>query len=152
MADLLRISAIVSGNLTITIFVSNYARKIVLNGVNALPDTNAASFSFADLTATTARNATASAGDNDLFGLNGNDTLTGNSGEDRLFGGGGADTLDGKGDIDFAYGGAGADTLVAGGGTDSYMAKLALISSRHRVRLEPAQPRIFRAPAATATR
>jgi Ca2+-binding RTX toxin-like protein len=54
-----------------------------------------------------------------LFGGNGNDTLTGGSGNDMLFGLAGNDTLLGKGGSDLLFGGAGNDTLTAGTGDDS---------------------------------
>ncbi len=53
-----------------------------------------------------------------LFGGNGNDTLTGGSGNDLLFGQAGNDTLLGKGGNDFLFGGAGNDTLTGGSGDD----------------------------------
>lgn len=53
-----------------------------------------------------------------LFGGNGNDTLTGGSGADQIFGQAGNDTLLGKGGVDFLFGGADNDTLTAGDGDD----------------------------------
>ena len=53
-----------------------------------------------------------------LFGGNGNDTLTGGSGNDLLFGQSGNDTLLGKGGDDQLFGGDGNDTLTGGGGSD----------------------------------
>jgi Ca2+-binding RTX toxin-like protein len=53
-----------------------------------------------------------------LFGGNGNDTLTGGSGDDMLFGQAGNDTLLGKGGNDLLFGGAGNDTLIGGPGND----------------------------------
>ena len=53
-----------------------------------------------------------------LFGGNGNDTLTGGSGNDMLFGGAGNDILLGKGGNDLLFGGAGNDTLTGGTGDD----------------------------------
>ncbi|HEY4891473.1 MAG TPA: calcium-binding protein, partial [Reyranella sp.] len=53
-----------------------------------------------------------------LFGGNGNDTLTGGSGNDMLFGQAGNDTLLGKGGNDLLFGGAGNDTLIGGAGDD----------------------------------
>jgi Ca2+-binding RTX toxin-like protein len=53
-----------------------------------------------------------------LFGGDGNDTLTGGSGNDQLFGEAGNDTLLGKGGNDFLFGGAGNDTLTGGVGND----------------------------------
>jgi Ca2+-binding RTX toxin-like protein len=53
-----------------------------------------------------------------LFGGNGNDTLTGGSGNDLLFGGAGNDTLLGKGGDDQLFGGDGNDTLIGGTGND----------------------------------
>jgi Ca2+-binding RTX toxin-like protein len=53
-----------------------------------------------------------------LFGGNGNDTLTGGSGNDLLFGGAGNDTLIGKGGNDQLFGGDGNDTLIGGSGDD----------------------------------
>ena len=54
----------------------------------------------------------------ELFGGNGNDTLTGGSGNDLLFGGAGNDTLLGKGGDDQLFGGDGNDTLIGGTGND----------------------------------
>ena len=53
-----------------------------------------------------------------LFGGDGNDTLTGGSAADQLFGQTGNDILNGKGGDDFLFGGDGDDTLIGGGGTD----------------------------------
>jgi Ca2+-binding RTX toxin-like protein len=53
-----------------------------------------------------------------LFGGDGNDTLTGGSGADQLFGQSGNDTLNGKGGNDFLFGGDGNDTLIGGTGDD----------------------------------
>jgi Ca2+-binding RTX toxin-like protein len=49
-----------------------------------------------------------------MFGEDGNDTLTGGSGADLLDGGAGSDTLLGKGGADTLYGGDGDDTLTGG--------------------------------------
>jgi Ca2+-binding RTX toxin-like protein len=54
----------------------------------------------------------------ELFGGDGNDTLTGGSGNDLLFGGAGNDILNGKGGDDLLFGGAGDDTLIGGAGND----------------------------------
>lgn len=53
-----------------------------------------------------------------LFGGDGNDTLTGGSGNDQLFGQTGNDTLHGRGGADLLFGGAGDDTLTGGNGSD----------------------------------
>src|SRR6476659_6689503 len=53
-----------------------------------------------------------------LFGGDGNDTLTGGSGNDMLFGQAGNDTLLGKGGNDLLFGGAGNDTLTGGDADD----------------------------------
>jgi Ca2+-binding RTX toxin-like protein len=53
-----------------------------------------------------------------LFGGNGNDTLTGGSGNDQLFGQAGDDTLLGKGGFDFLFGGTNNDTLTGGDADD----------------------------------
>ncbi len=53
-----------------------------------------------------------------LFGGDGNDTLTGGSGNDQLFGQAGNDTLLGKGGNDLLFGGDGNDTLTGGTGND----------------------------------
>ena len=53
-----------------------------------------------------------------LFGGDGNDTLTGGSGDDQLFGKAGNDTLLGKGGNDLLFGGGGNDTLTGGDGDD----------------------------------
>ena len=49
-----------------------------------------------------------------LFGGEGNDTLTGGSGSDQLFGQGGEDILLGKGGVDFLFGGNNNDILTGG--------------------------------------
>jgi Ca2+-binding RTX toxin-like protein len=54
-----------------------------------------------------------------LFGGNGNDTLTGGSGNDLLYGQNGNDILLGKGGNDMLFGGDGNDTLTGGAGNDS---------------------------------
>ena len=53
-----------------------------------------------------------------LFGGDGNDTITGGSGNDLLFGQAGNDTLLGKGGNDQLFGGDGNDTLIGGTGDD----------------------------------
>ena len=53
-----------------------------------------------------------------LFGGNGNDTLTGGSGGDLLFGQAHNDTLLGKGGADILFGGSGHDTLTGGDADD----------------------------------
>ena len=54
----------------------------------------------------------------DIFGGDGNDTITGGSGNDLLFGQAGNDTLLGKGGNDLLFGGDGNDTLTGGAGND----------------------------------
>jgi Ca2+-binding RTX toxin-like protein len=54
----------------------------------------------------------------ELFGGNGNDTLTGGSGTDQLFGQAGADTLNGGAGNDLLFGGDGKDILTGGPGDD----------------------------------
>jgi Ca2+-binding RTX toxin-like protein len=54
----------------------------------------------------------------DLFGGDGNDTLTGGSGNDLLFGQNGADTLLGGAGNDLLFGGDGNDVLTGGPGDD----------------------------------
>jgi len=53
-----------------------------------------------------------------LFGGNGNDSLTGGSGNDQLFGQGDNDTLLGKGGNDLLFGGDANDVLTGGAGND----------------------------------
>ncbi len=53
-----------------------------------------------------------------IFGGDGNDTITGGSGDDLLFGQAGDDTLLGKGGDDLLFGGDGNDTLEGGTGQD----------------------------------
>lgn len=53
-----------------------------------------------------------------LFGGNGNDTLTGGSGADQLFGGAGNDNLFGEDGNDLLFGGDGNDVLTGGAGND----------------------------------
>ena len=56
---------------------------------------------------------------NSLWGLGGNDVLTGREGPDRLSGGAGDDVLDGGDEDDTLEGGYGADTLTGGLGADT---------------------------------
>jgi Ca2+-binding RTX toxin-like protein len=53
-----------------------------------------------------------------IFGGDGNDTITGGSGNDLLFGQAGNDTILGKGGDDFLFGGDGNDTLDGGTGNN----------------------------------
>ena len=57
-------------------------------------------------------------GNDTLTGGSGNDTLSGQDGNDTLSGGAGNDTLSGASGNDFIAGGAGNDTLVGGSGND----------------------------------
>lgn len=66
-------------------------------------------------------NASAFTGIAMLFGLDGNDTLTGGTGDDILDGGNGNDTLSGNAGNDTLTGGAGTDTLTGGTGNDTYL-------------------------------
>jgi Ca2+-binding RTX toxin-like protein len=59
------------------------------------------------------------AGNDQLFGLEGNDILKGNGGIDHLHGGKGDDTLVGGGGLDTLIGGAGDDTLRGGKDQDA---------------------------------
>ena len=56
---------------------------------------------------------------NKLWGLAGNDTLSGREGGDELYGGAGDDTLDGGDEDDILEGGSGADELTGGLGDDT---------------------------------
>ena len=56
--------------------------------------------------------------DYNIFGLAGDDQLTGNGGNDVLLGGDGADVLEGGGGHDLLIGGSGADILHGRGGQD----------------------------------
>ena len=53
-----------------------------------------------------------------IYGLGGNDIVTGGAGKDLIIGGAGADTLNGGAGNDTLQGGAGNDTIDGGGGTD----------------------------------
>jgi Ca2+-binding RTX toxin-like protein len=53
-----------------------------------------------------------------IFGGDGNDTITGGSGNDQLFGQAGEDTLLGNGGADLLFGGDGNDVLTGGTGND----------------------------------
>jgi Ca2+-binding RTX toxin-like protein len=53
-----------------------------------------------------------------IWGSNGNDTLTGNNGPNTILGGGGNDRLYGLAGQDLLSGGRGNDTLTGGGGTE----------------------------------
>ncbi|MDO8415259.1 MAG: calcium-binding protein, partial [Agitococcus sp.] len=57
---------------------------------------------------------------NYLYGMEGNDTLTGSTGSDQLFGGMGQDVLNGGDGNDILSGGLDADTLNGGVGNDVY--------------------------------
>lgn len=56
-----------------------------------------------------------------LFGGQGDDTLTGGSGNDQLFGENGNDTLFGGAGNDVLSGGNGNDTLIGGAGSDTFL-------------------------------
>lgn len=89
------------------------------NGTNAL-----SSIEIAILTAGAGNNtlnASAFTGIAMLYGLDGNDTLTGGSGNDVLDGGNGNDTLSGNAGNDTLAGGAGTDSLTGGTGNDTYL-------------------------------
>lgn len=89
------------------------------NGTNAL-----SSIEIAILTAGAGNNtlnASAFTGIAMLYGLDGNDTLTGGSGNDVLDGGNGNDTLSGNAGNDTLAGGAGTDSLTGGVGDDTYL-------------------------------
>ncbi|HEX6119554.1 MAG TPA: hypothetical protein VFZ03_08885, partial [Dongiaceae bacterium] len=53
-----------------------------------------------------------------LFGGDGNDTITGGAGADQLFGQNGNDVLLGRGGSDLLFGGDGSDTVTGGDGDD----------------------------------
>ncbi len=57
-------------------------------------------------------------GNDDVFGLDGNDTLIGGSGNDRLYGGNDDDLLLGDGGSDRLYAGSGNDVVHGGNGSD----------------------------------
>ncbi len=59
------------------------------------------------------------AGNDSLYGGDGNDTLNGGAGADLLYGEAGNDVLNGGSDNDKLYGGDGNDTLIGGAGTDT---------------------------------
>ena len=54
-----------------------------------------------------------------IWGMGGNDVISGRDGPDMLYGGGGDDMLDGGDEEDTLEGGYGADTLTGGGGRDT---------------------------------
>ena len=54
----------------------------------------------------------------EIYGTNGNDTLTGTNARDEIIGRGGNDTLNGLSGNDELYGGAGNDILNGGAGND----------------------------------
>jgi len=58
------------------------------------------------------------AGDNQLYGEGGADTINGSSGADRIFGGEGEDILTGNGGVDRIWGGDDNDTLYGSAGND----------------------------------
>jgi Ca2+-binding RTX toxin-like protein len=63
--------------------------------------------------------STGGAGSSEVFGDDGNDTMTGSSGSDIFLGGPGDDYVDGGGGSgDILYGDAGNDTMVGGNGDD----------------------------------
>jgi Ca2+-binding RTX toxin-like protein len=59
------------------------------------------------------------AGDDLLYGKDGDDALDGRAGDDRLFGGDGADVLTGRAGDDALFGGRGADVLNLSAGVDT---------------------------------
>ncbi len=61
----------------------------------------------------------ATAGNDEILGLDGNDTLSGGAGDDVILGGTGADALSGEGGNDTLWGNDGADILLGGEGDDS---------------------------------
>lgn len=64
---------------------------------------------------------TGNASDNEIFGLDGDDTLEGLDGDDLLIGGAGDDILNGGAGDDLISGDAGADRMTGGDGDDLYM-------------------------------
>lgn len=60
-------------------------------------------------------------GDDQLYGLGGDDSLDGGEGNDLLFGGEGTDTVQGGDGDDALYSSVGGDTLSGGKGDDSYV-------------------------------
>jgi Ca2+-binding RTX toxin-like protein len=56
-----------------------------------------------------------------VYGGDGNDTLTGNDAANQIHGGHGNDTIDGGDGTDTLYGELGADTLIGGSGDDTYV-------------------------------
>ena len=61
---------------------------------------------------------TGSAGADDFFALDGNDTVNAGAGNDTIYGGSGNDSLSGEGDNDSIFGEDGADSLYGGTGND----------------------------------
>jgi Ca2+-binding RTX toxin-like protein len=57
---------------------------------------------------------------NQLYGLDGNDIITGGAGNEEFYGGNDDDTMMGDAGNDFLHGGLGDDTLVGGTGDDTY--------------------------------
>ena len=82
-----------------------------------------------------------------LFGGDGNDTLTGGSGADLLFGQAGNDVLLGKGGNDLLFGGDGNDTLTGGAGDDQVFGR----GRRRPHDLEPRRRHAICSRAATAS-
>ncbi|NJO50955.1 MAG: calcium-binding protein [Leptolyngbyaceae cyanobacterium RM2_2_4] len=60
-------------------------------------------------------------GDDIIFGILGNDSLSGKNGNDRIFGGTGNDTISGGNGNDRNFGGIGSDILNAGVGNDTLL-------------------------------
>lgn len=56
-----------------------------------------------------------------MYGMGGDDTLTGSTADDMLFGGSGNDALNGNPGNDLLVGGPGADILNGGNGSDTYL-------------------------------
>jgi Ca2+-binding RTX toxin-like protein len=65
-------------------------------------------------------NLDAGSGDDRLYGEDGDDFVSGGADNDRLYGGNGVDWLDGGGGNDILDGGVGADTMVGNFGNDIY--------------------------------
>ena len=71
-----------------------------------------------------------SAGRDDLFSGNGDDTIKAAGGNDRLFGDGGNDSLRGGAGDDVLYGGTGKDTLLGGADADTFVFRKTAEGSR----------------------
>ncbi len=104
-----------SGTDTVTLDLSNYAGGVTMSSDTVLT-TDSAGLQIIRMTSVEVFSITGGAGNDILYGANGNDTLTGNGGNDALWGAGGTNTLSGGEGDDKLYDSGNASTLDGGNG------------------------------------